>query len=242
MPSPKSLLEPEYADAYGAWKAAPSPESNASMLRTLGPVIEGAARLHTGAVDPITIGHGRRLALEGLRRYDPAKGRLQTHLYNHLQGLKRLSRRQTQALSAPERVVLERHGLEEAGRALESELNREPSDMELMDHLGIAAKRLARLRSYRPGVAEGTMEASATGLYGGADPAGERRSVWQDLVYSELSPIDQRIMEHTLGLHGRQPLENREIARRLRLSPGAISQRKAKIQALLDQEDEISPF
>jgi DNA-binding NarL/FixJ family response regulator len=49
-------------------------------------------------------------------------------------------------------------------------------------------------------------------------------------------------MEHTLGLHGKKVLSNQEIARKLRLTPGAVSQRKATIQQLLNQEQELSPF
>ena len=49
-------------------------------------------------------------------------------------------------------------------------------------------------------------------------------------------------MEWSLGLHGREKLSNKEIANKLLRSPGAISQRKAKIQQLLRQEETLSPF
>jgi hypothetical protein len=57
-----------------------------------------------------------------------------------------------------------------------------------------------------------------------------------------MDPINQKIMEHSLGLHGQPRLPNHEIAKLLRLSPGAISQRKARIQQTLDKESELSPF
>jgi IS30 family transposase len=49
-------------------------------------------------------------------------------------------------------------------------------------------------------------------------------------------------MELTLGMFGNKKHSNAEIAQKLGRSPGAITQRKIKIQQLLDQEYELSPF
>ena len=49
-------------------------------------------------------------------------------------------------------------------------------------------------------------------------------------------------MENSLGMNGRKVLSNQELARKLNRSPGAISQAKARIQELLNKEDELSPF
>ena len=62
------------------------------------------------------------------------------------------------------------------------------------------------------------------------------------MVYQGLSPLDQRVMELTLGMRGNKKLSNQEIAAKLNRSPGAITQRKTKIQQLLDQEQKLSPF
>ena len=53
---------------------------------------------------------------------------------------------------------------------------------------------------------------------------------------------DQKIMELSLGMRGHKPLSNLEIAKKLGRSPGALSQRKAKIQAMIDKEEDLSPF
>jgi DNA-binding NarL/FixJ family response regulator len=50
------------------------------------------------------------------------------------------------------------------------------------------------------------------------------------------------ILEHALGLHGKPVLQNQQIAKKLRLSPGAVSQRKAKIQAKLNLQDDLHVF
>lgn len=237
-----NYLEPEFAAPYQAWKAAPSATTSATLLRALQPTIDQAVRTHTGESGPLLTSRARRLALESLPSYDPTRARLRTHLYSQLQGLKRIQRQQNTILRVPERVALDRYHLDRYTNELAHELGRTPTDAELSDRTGFSATRLARVRGYRPAVAEGTLLAASGEVFGGAETNPPRTQAWQRLIYADLSPTDQQIMEHTFGLHGRRPLSNQETARKLGLSPGRISQRKKAIQALLDQEDALSPF
>lgn len=45
-----------------------------------------------------------------------------------------------------------------------------------------------------------------------------------------------------MGLHGKPILQNQAIAAKLGISPGAVSQRKARIQAKLDMREELGVF
>jgi Mn-dependent DtxR family transcriptional regulator len=56
-----------------------------------------------------------------------------------------------------------------------------------------------------------------------------------DFVYGDLSPTDKLIMDMTLGRNGRRTAATQDIARRLNITPGAVSQRAAKIQQMIDQ-------
>ncbi len=242
-----SRLEDEYREPFDAWKADPSPASNAAILKTLHPVIEGAVRTHVGDPNPLILGRARGMTLQGLRSYEPQRGRLQTHLYNHLQGLKRVARQQSVVLKVPERVQFDRQALQTAETDLTHRLGREPTDAELADHTGFSTRRLARVRSYNPAVAEGTLEESnpeAQEVFGGVTLPGQRRTLpaWHRIVYDELSPFDRKVMEYAFGLNGRRALANQDIAAKLGRSPGLISQRKLFIQKMLNQEDELNPF
>ena len=244
-PVSTNLLEPNLDDAYHAWKAAPSPDANARLLKHLEPTIRMSLKQHIGDDSPLLYSKARKMALEGVHSYDPEKGSLKTHIYNHLQGMKRVARKQHQILSVPERVSLERAQLEQAGSDLEHELGREPTDAELMEHLGLSPRRLKRLRQFQPAVAESRLEDPETGeSYAGSVQSAEPiyPSAWSELVYNDLDPYHQAVMEHSLGLHGREKLSNLEIAAKLKRSPGAISQAKARIQQILDDEKGLNPF
>lgn len=250
LPDPSSRLEADYLEPYNAWKADPSPAQNAAILKKLHPVIEGAVRTHVGEPNPLIMGRARRMTLDGLRSYEPQRGRLQTHLYNYLQGLKRVARQQSVVLKVPERVQLDRQSLQTAETDLTHRLGREPTDAELADHTGFSLRRLARVRSYQPAVAEGTMEEAnpeAQEVFGGTRLPGQtsaarRLPAWHRVVYDELSDFDRKVMEYAYGLNGRRAMANQDIASKLGRSPGFISQRKAIIQRMLDQGDELNPF
>lgn len=235
-------LEPEFKEPYEAWKANPTPATNLQMLTTLQPVMERGIRANVGSSNPLLASRARKLTLEGLKTYDPTRARLQTHLFNQYQGLKRISRQQNQVIKAPERVIFDQQTLRNHEQQLTDDLGREPTDRELANHSGFSLKRIAHVRKYQPGVSEGLMEGLAPGFAGGLRADQRAQDMWTELVYDDLPVMDQKIMEYSLGLHGRRPLSNQDIARKLGRSPGAISQRKARIQALLDQEQELSPF
>jgi hypothetical protein len=56
-----------------------------------------------------------------------------------------------------------------------------------------------------------------------------------EFMYHDFGPVDQLILEYTKGMHGKPILSNQDLAKRLKISPGAVSQRKAKIQQQIDE-------
>lgn len=241
----KSFIEPDFAEPFATWKANPTPDGNAAFLQTLQPTIDKAISAHVGQGSPLLTSRARRMALDAVRSYDPTRGtRLGTHLFNQLQGLKRVARQQSTILGVPERVSLDRYHLEEAHKSLAAELGRDPTDGELADHTGFSLRRMAHVRSYQPAVSQGMMESLGEGAFtGGVQPGRDgSQEMWLRMVYEDLDPFDQKVMEHALGMHGNPVLPNHKIASKLNRSPGYISQRKRYIQQRLDEEPELSPF
>ena len=244
MPTqPENRLEQQYAGFYQDWKTTGTQESASVMLQQIDPVINKAITSYaSGNKSPNVRSHARQIALDALESYDPQKARLQTHLLNQLQGLRRHVAQEQQVLSVPEQVMLDNQHLYRSSMVLQDKLGRDPSDREVSDHTGISLKRLAYVRQYRSPLAEGTLE-DATQREGGSpampavmqnDPTG-----WHEFVYNDLNEVDKAIMEYTLGLHGIKKLPATEIAKKLNISPGAISQRSQRIQAKLNQREDL---
>lgn len=237
-----NYLEPDYEPHFKAWQKKPSPETSGNLLKAVDPIVHEAMRTYGGAssTSPTLYGKAKRLTLDAIQSYDPSRAKLRTHLLTQLQGLRRMSAKEEQIVHVPEQLGLDRRHMQNAEMELRDKLSRDPSDMELADHTGLSRKRIASIRGMTPALAEGLMTRESEQGAGVWQPVIVNRrnkgmqQAWEEFVYGDLDPIDQLILEHSVGLHNKDVLSNQDIARKLKLSPGAISQRKARIQDQLN--------
>lgn len=210
------------------------------LLAAVSPVVDSALRSYVGTgVSPTLQTRARVLAIDAIENYDPAKAKLRTHLMSRLQSLRRHAARSSQIVSLPERMALEMGRVRLAHSEMADELGRPPTMLELADRTGLPPKRLGSLLSARPGLTHGQVVSSSAeelpSMPAVVHPA--RHEAWLDFVHGGLSPVDQLLFEHTTGYAGREVLPKTELARRLGLSPSAVSQRLAKIQAKIDAQE-----
>jgi DNA-directed RNA polymerase specialized sigma subunit len=238
---PESLLEDDFKPHFDSWKEKPTPENASTLLKQVDPVLTSALRTYVGPTHSQAMrSRAKLMALKAMEGYDPSKAKLKTHLMFQLQGLRRHAAQEFNILHMPEQVGLDKYHMEQSENELRDSLGRDPSTLELADHVGMSPRRIRYIRQYRPAYAQGSLQREssegediwAPAVQGARDP-----KAWLQLVYHDLHPVDQVIMEHTLGMGGKPVLQNQEIAKRLRLSPGAISQRKAKIQQKINMRE-----
>jgi DNA-directed RNA polymerase specialized sigma subunit len=174
---------------------------------------------------------------------------VRTHLLSQLQSLRRLSAQQQNIISIPEQVGLDYTRFNESENELRDRLGRDPTDDETADATGLSTRRIQKIRAFNQPVSEGmtTREVMDEESYGGdvasTIPNNTRAAnAWFNFVYEDLSPVDKLIADMTLGRNGRRQTSTQEIARRLNITPGAVSQRAAKIQAMLDKQYTQSTF
>lgn len=239
-------LETDFEPTFQAWKANDTPATRGALLKQVQPVLNTALYSYAGAgASPAIKSRAKLLALQAFKSYDPNKGAMKSHLLSQLRRLQRDAAQGNQIISMPERVSMDRMHLMESEKSLRDQLGRDPSDLEVADHTGLSLKRLGYIRNATSGIntgsimdADGEVFSPASKIPGATDAD----DAWADMIYYDLGDVDRAIMDYTLGLRGVGQLSTNDLAARLNLSPGAISQRKAKIQALLDQKYEISPF
>ena len=63
----------------------------------------------------------------------------------------------------------------------------------------------------------------------------DTEQLWIDLTYAQQSPVDKKIMEWSLGLHGQEKLSKSMIAKKLNISVAAVTQRATKIAKQLEE-------
>jgi DNA-directed RNA polymerase specialized sigma subunit len=232
-----SLLD----EKYKAWSAKPTADSMMDLLREADPVLSSSIKTYVGSPDPAAKSHAKLLAAGAIKKYDPSRGvKLRSHLMTQLQPLRRFAARRRNLVKVPEEVQYSMSGLQEAEDFLRDKLARDPSDAELAEHAKISMKRLRHLRKYRSQVAA---ESQRTDVEGNpmqdVTQSSPIMDQWTDFVYHDLPSVDKKIMEWRMGYGGAKKLKNTEIARKLGLTPGAVSQRVAKIQGLIEQGLEL---
>lgn len=243
-PSPFSGPETRAKDfnqQYQTWVTNPSPESNGQILAAVQPTIDTALSSYVGKnPTPVMRSRARLMALNALKTYDPNRGNVRTHLLSQMQSLRRLAAKENNIISIPEQVGLDFQKLEYAENELRDKLNRDPADDEVADFTGLSTRRIRKIRGFNQPLAEGTTstptdsENAPTELASTLPGQTTNADAWLDFVYDDLGSIDKLIMDMTLGRNGRRRSSTQDIAKRLNITPGAVSQRAAKIQSMLD--------
>lgn len=243
---PKPTPQPQ--DVYDLWKNDQSPENTLFVVEKLMPELQPTLRSYGVEDNPVLRSRAKVLVAQSLQNYDPKRGPLLPHIKTQLQRMHRLREQQRGlVLNKSDRMTLARRQLETAEQELYDSLGREPSTAELADHTGFSVKKINQVRvAGTPGAAEGSFINPATGMSfspatRSTDPNRTQRLA-AEFIYPELSPRDKLILEHSLGLFGRRVLRTETLAARLKISPSAVSQRKAKLLEQLNSVQELSIF
>lgn len=238
---------PNADELFGAWRKAPDPKNFGKLLTAVNPYVENSVKYYTGKSDPVAVSYGRRLAAEALQKYDPERGTsIQTYLTRQLQPIVRWNAKRSIAVHIPERMVAEYGSIRKAEEELYAELGRPPSTEEVADFTGIPTRRIAKVRAASPVIMAGShvIKEDDEDVVTAEDlPVEVDKSMeWAQYVRQGLSDVDKVIVDHTLGLNGLPVMSNTKLAGKLGITAAAVSQRKAKIQAILDRQSELSPF
>lgn len=230
-------LEPEFHDVYQTWKSAPTPKTRGMFLNRAKPIVDRAISTYAPSQSPAIRSRAKILAVQALDTYDPAKGSLRNHLLANLRGLQRYQGQQANIIAIPERIALDRQHLREAEENLQDNLGRDPSDLELANYTGLSLRRITHIRSAVQSVASGSIMDEEGDVYSPASqlPGQSTDDQLLEMVYYDLGDIDKNIMAYTLGMFGASKISDDELAKRLGITRSAISQRRAKIQKMVDE-------
>jgi hypothetical protein len=234
----RSSVKTRDIELWEAYKANPGPHTLQPLMQQLDPVIQSEVNRWAGAISrPVLETKAKGLALEAIKSYNPNAGAaLATHVTNRLKKISREVYTHQDAVRVPEYKKLKFNAYHRSTEELMSLNGREPTDVELADHLGWSRKMVADVqRSMRPELIE-SLDTGA-GLF-------ERKSVWGsdsddglvDMLYFDMDPIDKLIFEHSTGYSGKPILSNPQLAAKTGLTQGQLSYRKRRI---IDKVSEI---
>jgi len=215
---------------YRAWKENPNQDNLNALIGASQANIKKALQMYVGYDEPAIRAHAKILAVKAFKSFDPKKGaRLRTHFLNQLQPLRRFSAKRRFVFNVPEKAQIELAGISTAKKELHDRLNREPTDLELADHMGLSMRRIQKLRQLKMPMSEGGRVDEDGEVFQDISKTTSKLDTWADFVYHDLNPTDRKIFEWRTGFNGRKQLKNGDIAKKLKMTPGAITQRVNKI-------------
>ena len=201
----------------------------ADVLKELEPTIDKAVSAFAGG-DQAYKTQARLLALDAAKSYDPDKGAsLATYVYSNLQRLQRLSAQRGNLTRIPENAALERLQIQRAIREWSADNGIEPTTEELSTVTGLSRKRIDAVMNNKPVVADSMVVTPEGENLVPSDDRQRALDLYNHAIYDELDATDKRIYEWCTGYGKGVKLPNTEIAKRLNISPAAVSQRLNKI-------------
>lgn len=226
-------------ELWEQWNRTRSSADMQALLNHLQPLINQQVTRWGGTLSrPMLETKAKVLAAEAIKTYQPNRGAaLATHVTNRLQKLSRTVYTHTQAARLPEHKAVGMATFSVANDQLQNDLGREPTHVELADHLGWSQARTQEFQR-----AYGRKELLASGEFNPASfPIADQHDPIIDYVYFDMEPKNQQIFEHITGYGGKPVLSNRELMSRFKITQGQLSYQKRKIktmfQTALKQED-----
>ena len=178
---------------------------------------------------PLNMGSAKKVVWDSLYSYDPDQGtKLRSWVQTQLQRVNRDIKNSRFSVKVPEARMAEAKRVRSLINEIEAETGFEPSDQMIMDRLGVNRLALQRSRQMTPEIT--TYESS----YEPVDEDISESDLVRDMVYHSLDNRDQLIMEYMFGYNNNEPRSSEEVAKKLKISPSAISQRAKKIREKLE--------
>lgn len=222
------------------WKRLQQGDSAATSdyLTELQPTIVKAVNIYAQG-DKAYSTQARIMALAAAKTYDPSKGTsISTHVMNQLRPLQRLAAQRGNLTKLSENVAQQRSAVSRAIRELTAELGDEPTTAQIADYTGFSTKRIDALMNYRPVVAD-SAAVNPNGDSFVAHEPDRALTLYDTVIYNELDDTDKTIYEWSTGYGKGERLSGTEIARKLKISPAAVSKRYAKIASKFAQDREL---
>jgi DNA-directed RNA polymerase specialized sigma subunit len=237
VPLKKPTLDSMHAD----WVRTQDIQHMHQMLDTLSPDIDKAIYAYSGLnAGPAVKTRAKLLAAKAIKSYQPSSGSsLKSWVYTQLQPLTRYSRELAPA-PIPERAYQQLSSLKKMEADFYENKGRVPSDAELADLTSMSMRQINKIR----GMDKKVFSESATPFSGDNSASSQEITATQntgfqkdvlDTMYSSFTPQEQVIVEHKLGYNGKKILSNNDIAKKLKVSPGRVSQMTTNIAAQLDE-------
>jgi DNA-directed RNA polymerase specialized sigma subunit len=136
-------------ELYNTWKETNDRQALGKLVHNLHPLIYTEVQRASGTLPTSALSaEAKKWTVKAIQTYDPTKGvALSTHVMNYLPKIRRLNYKFQNAARLPENLQLQYHTWNQAVTQLQENLDRDPTDEELADHLGWKKKAVMKYKN-----------------------------------------------------------------------------------------------
>jgi len=213
---------------WRTWKEqGEKPEHMGPLLESLQPMIKRQAGKYVAARQvhrPALEARANSIAISALRKYDPTRAQINTHLYRELRGLQRYTIKHQNVSRITEDHARRIGDLQRAQHNLYESLGREPTTLEISDKMKMSPRVVSRIqKEMRPDLIASVEE----------DPFSEEIPIHREvmmLIPYELTRQELLVWEYWYGYGGKPKISKTGlIAKKLGWSDSKVSQTKRAI-------------
>ena len=200
---PTEINENSSLDAlFQTWKKTGKREVRDMMLNKLEPTINSAVKSYGGGDKQLNT-QAKILAIKAINNYQPGRSKLSTYIHSSLRPLSRIRDKRKSAIYLPENVRVDSQTVYRFKDNFRNTEGREPSLQEISDNVGLSIKRINKALQEGSERSSSELETEkGEVILSNADKDRNYANIWQDYIYHDLEPVNQKIMEWTTGYGG----------------------------------------
>jgi len=229
--SSRSEKKRKELDMWRQWKESnEDPKHLEPLLRSLKPTIDYRVNTFAPAnvYKPALRAKANNLTINALRRFDPTKAQLNTHVTNHLKGLNRWTGKHQNVSRITEERIAIIGQYDTTQKMLTETLGYTPTARQIAEEMKVPEKTIKKLElENRADLVASAFEgdAFATDL---KMPTIDKEIM--DLIEFDLSPDELMLWEYLYGVRGKVQLtKGGDLARKLKWSQSKVSQVRKSI-------------
>lgn len=236
-PSSINTIEKEsLTDVVDRWKSNKNPKDTEFILNSLKPTISSAINSYAPGMEKELKVKAASIALKSLDNYNKDSGAdPKTYVFHNLKRLNRVVSDRNNIIHIPEQVSFDLNKVNTAISKFYDDKDREPTMEELSDITGFSISKINKLLNNNNSIVSESSTLSDESEKSTISKKVLTDKDYFDYVYRSVDPIDKKIMEWSSGIYSNKIKSNIEIARDLKITPSAVSQRKNKIYNMLSE-------
>lgn len=233
LPTNKLQSKDAFTQLVLQWKKTKNPQLTKQVVAQLKPTIDSALHTYTPGQENNFKVKAVKIALNSLQNYDSTKNTSpNTFVFTNLQRLNRLRRQRQNIIHISQSQVYLKQQVDKKIEELTEDLGRQPTEAQISDATGMSSKKLQKLKGFSTFSQSSSINPQNNQSTFGISDITEKDCY--NYLYASVGDVDKKILQWSMPYNGKVK-SNNQIAKALHLSPGAISQRKARLLQMLGE-------